>query len=212
MDKSEALAKQMVEAVRSAIAKSVTPLLSRIDDLEARLKAVPIAEKGERGEPGRDGKDGKDGVGEKGEKGDPGKDGASVHPDTVELMIRNAAERLVGNLPKPKDGADGFSLEDFDVSLSDDGRTLSFKFQRGELKRERAIKLETMIYREVWREGEYERGDVVTWGGSAWYCKQQTTEKPSYGCKDWKLMVKEGRPGKDGGTPAAPQHKVVRTA
>jgi hypothetical protein len=52
------------------------------------------------------------------------------------------------------------------VALSEDGRTLSFRFVRGEVKLERQVKLATLIYRGVWREGEYERGDVVTWGGS----------------------------------------------
>jgi hypothetical protein len=82
-------------------------------------------------------------------------------------------------LPKPKDGIDGFGLEDFDLALSEDGRTLSFRFVRGEVKLERQVKLATLIYREVWREGEYERGDVVTWGGSAWHCQQQTKDKPA---------------------------------
>lgn len=55
-----------------------------------------------------------------------------------------------------------------------------------------------LIYREIWREGEFARGDVVTWGGSAWHCQETTTEKPGGTSKAWKLMVKEGRPGKDG--------------
>lgn len=108
------------------------------------------------------------------------------------------------------DGRDGFSLEDFQMGLSEDGRTLSLKFARGETVVERSIKLATLIYREVWREGPYERGDVVTWNGSAWHCQRETTEKPAYGCKDWKLMVKEGRAGKDGAAPTASTDQVVK--
>ena len=144
---------------------------------------------------GVDGKDGRD-----------GKDGTSVHPDTIALMVREAADKVAASMPKPKDGRDGFSLEDFSMSLAEDGRTLSFLFTRGDVKVERSVKMETLIYREVWREGEYERGDVVTWGGSAWHCKQQTTDKPGTSSA-WKMMVKEGRAGKDGvvTTPAPPK-------
>jgi len=148
----------------------------------------------------------------KAKDGDPGKDGTSVHPDTIALMVRDAADKLVAAMPKPKDGADGFGLEDFDMTLGEDGRTLSLKFERGELVKERSIKLETTKYLGVWREGQHDRGDVVTWGGSCWHCNRTTTEKPAYGCSDWTLMVKEGRPGKDGTVPSAPQHKVVKTA
>lgn len=69
----------------------------------------------------------------------------------------------------------------------------------------------TLIYRDIWREGEYSRGDVVTWGGSAWHCQNKTTEKPGTGCADWKLMVKEGQRGKDYQPPAASVPQPVRT-
>ena len=58
------------------------------------------------------------------------------------------------------------------------------------------FRMPAMIYREVWREGPFERGDVVTWGGSAWHCQEQTTDKPGTSMA-WKLMVKMGRDGKD---------------
>lgn len=68
------------------------------------------------------------------------------------------------------------------------------------------FRMPVMIYREIWKEGEYERGDVVTYGGSAWHCQQKTTDKPGTSSA-WKLMVKHGNPGKDGngsgGAPAA---------
>ena len=197
--------------------------------VRACVGALPAAKDGERGMDGRDGVDGKsvaladlqefvedavaksaailkpkDGV--DGKDGRDGKDGTSVHPDTIALMVREAADKVAASMPKPKDGRDGFSLEDFSMSLGEDGRTLSLLFTRGDVKVERSIKMETLIYREVWREGEYERGDVVTWGGSAWHCKQQTTDKPGTSSA-WKMMVKEGRAGKDGvvTTPTPPK-------
>lgn len=62
------------------------------------------------------------------------------------------------------------------------------------------VDLPMMSYKGVWQEGEFTEGDVVTWGGSAWYCKAKTTAKPGEvvdGQSDWKLAVKKGRDGKD---------------
>lgn len=71
------------------------------------------------------------------------------------------------------------------------------------------FRMPVMIYREVWREGEYVKGDVVTWGGSAWHCQQKTTDKPGTSAA-WKLMVKEGARGKDGDARAAGPREPVR--
>ncbi|MCX7140538.1 MAG: hypothetical protein NT123_05425, partial [Proteobacteria bacterium] len=57
--------------------------------------------------------------------------------------------------------------------------------------------LPVMIYRGVWREAEFVHGDVVTWGGSAWHCQENTADKPGTSAA-WRLMVKEGARGKDG--------------
>jgi hypothetical protein len=69
--------------------------------------------------------------------------------------------------------------------------------------------LPVMIYREVWKEGEFQRGDVVTWGGSAWHCQQKTTDKPGTSSA-WRMMVKEGRPGKDAEAKSAGPREPVR--
>ena len=35
-----------------------------------------------------------------------------------------------------------------------------------------------MIYRDIFKEGnKYYPGDSVTWGGSVWYCHQETGDK-----------------------------------
>lgn len=53
-------------------------------------------------------------------------------------------------------------------------------------------------YRDVWKEsaGEYNRGDLVTHKGAVWLAKSKTTERPGTG-DAWKLVVKNGRDGKD---------------
>ncbi|WGM01781.1 hypothetical protein [Arsenophonus nasoniae] len=57
----------------------------------------------------------------------------------------------------------------------------------------------TMIYCGVYSiEKEYQKGDVVTWGGSLWHCNEQTKDKPGeHNAKGWTLIVKRGRDGKD---------------
>jgi hypothetical protein len=58
-----------------------------------------------------------------------------------------------------------------------------------------------VVYRGVWAEGEFEKNNVTTHGGSAWIAKRRTTSKPQSltdGAEcDWQLMVKRGSNGKD---------------
>ena len=166
---------------------------------------------GEKGDPGKDGKDADmeivarlidERVAAEVEKRvaalPKAKDGESVHPDTIALMVREAADKLVAALPKPKDGSDGFGLEDFDVELGEDGRTLSLRFVRGEVKVERQVRLASIIDRGVYRpETKYEKGDGVTWAGSWWIAQvDHPTDKPGIS-EQWRLAVKRGRDGKD---------------
>lgn len=72
---------------------------------------------------------------------------------------------------------------------------------------EKSLTIPAQIYRGVFRSGEYEPGDVVTWGGSAWHCEEVTSDKPGeVGSKGWTLAVKRGRDGKDG------KHGIDKTA
>lgn len=62
-----------------------------------------------------------------------------------------------------------------------------------------SFKMPMLMYREVYdREKTYDRGDVVTYGGSTWHCQRDgvTTEPVFNGVssatKDWVLMVRKG--------------------
>lgn len=56
-----------------------------------------------------------------------------------------------------------------------------------------------LSFEGVYQEGQsYDKGNLVTWGGSSWHCNAATTAKPGDGSKDWTLMVKRGRDGRDG--------------
>lgn len=75
------------------------------------------------------------------------------------------------------------------------------------IKTEKSLTIPAQIYRGVFKSGEYEPGDVVTWGGSAWHCEEVTSDKPGeVGSKGWTLAVKRGRDGKDG------KHGIDKTA
>jgi integrin beta 3 len=94
-----------------------------------------------------------------------------------------------------KDGADGVDGLGFDDIEFDGERTISFV--RGEKRI--SFVLPIAIYRGVRRGGEvYERGDMVSYGGSVWHAAKQTDSTPGEGNQDWTLAVKRGRDGKDG--------------
>ena len=216
--------------------------------------------KGERGEPGPAGERGLPGESIRGEAGLPGidgkdgrdgQDGASVHPDTFALLLREAVDKAVAALPVAKDGAPGRDAAEL-VPLSYLDETRSYPtgtwatYNGGEIRAARAtdplkdrnvleagwavmregvsalvvtqgddpreltvaamltsgtttltsLRVPMMIYREVWREGDYDHGDVVTYSGSAWHCQAATRDKPGTSTA-WKLMVKHGAAGKD---------------
>jgi hypothetical protein len=125
--------------------------------------------------------------------------GRSVDMAEVERLVTDA----VAQLPKLADGKDGWSLEQFDTEIRDGGRILVLKFEDGDRVETHELQLATMIYRGVFsetRDGGYEVGDTVTFGGSLWHCNEPTSVKPGDGEKAWTLAAKRGRdgnPGKD---------------
>ncbi len=144
---------------------------------------------------GKDGTDGRDGVGLAGALID--RDG-----DLVVTLTDGNSKKLgvvVGKDGAPgKDGNDGFGLEDFSASSPDDGRTITLAFARGDLVKTYDIKTAIQIYQSIWREGDYLKGDSVTFGGSQWIALKDTATKPDTPNSDWRLAVKRGRDGKDG--------------
>lgn len=119
-----------------------------------------------------------------------------------ERQARDTFERAADRIPTPKDGKDGrdaLPLESFDLSLAEDGRTVTVKMQAGETVLEKSLKIASVIDRGVYKsETTYERGDAVTHGGSLWIAQADAPEgAPGLGGKGWRLAVKKGRDGKD---------------
>lgn len=141
--------------------------------------------------------------------GEPGKDGRGVKELLIDreghliaTMDDGATKNLgpvCGKDGQPgQDGRDGFNLTDFDAQVLEDDRTIEFKFVSGDYERVATLKWPTMIYRGVYSEGkQYDAGDTVSWGGSAWVAERATNGKPDTAQSGWKLAVKKGMKGAD---------------
>jgi integrin beta 3 len=208
------------EAVKSYVDDAIAAVEVRLKDVET--KAPVRGEKGERGdagekgEQGPQGEKGEAGVGEKGDRGDPGSPGekGEVGPEGKEgAPGRDGRDGQAGRDGKDgekgepglngKDGRDGingkdgFGFEDLNVEY-DGERGFKIVFAKGDQVKEFGFKLPITIYRGVWKEGAYERGDCVTFGGSSWTATKDTQTKPDTADSDWRLSVKRGSNGKDG--------------
>jgi hypothetical protein len=117
--------------------------------------------------------------------------GKDVDQSAVERSIADA----VAAIPKPSDGRDGFGFDDLEFE-HDGERGFTLKFVRGDQVKSFGFRVPVTIYRDVWREGAYEKGDAVTWGGSLWIAQKDTDAKPDSG-DGWRLAVKRGRDAKD---------------
>lgn len=121
--------------------------------------------------------------------------GVVVGKDADSAPLYSLIKDELAKIPVPKDGVDGFSLEDFSADVSEDGKTVTLKFERGNLKKSIELIFPVVVYKEIWTEREYEKGDAVTYGGSLWIARKETNGKPGIS-SDWKLSVKRGRDGK----------------
>lgn len=122
-----------------------------------------------------------------------------------ERRAQGVLERAVANMPKPKDGVDGFSLDDLSIEDHGDG-DVTLRFSRGDISREKTIRVPCFVDRGVFREIEqqgmggpqtpqYRKGHGVTFGGSLWIAqKDEPAGKPG-SSDDWRLAVKAGRDG-----------------
>jgi hypothetical protein len=192
-----------MEAVRSLIGEVIA--------------ALPPAKKGDPGEPGRDVD--MDEVGTRIETavksavdalpapkdGEPGRDGAGLSDalrDAEGNLVLVMADGRTKNLGKI-DGAPGkdgetFTIDDFDVVPIDE-RTIKLCFTKGDARHSFELAFPVLIGRGIWSiEEDYARGDVVTWGGTAWEAVEpEKGTKPDLSKGGWRILAKRGRDGKD---------------
>lgn len=116
-----------------------------------------------------------------------------------ERQARDVFEKAADRMPIPRDGRDAIPMDSFDLTLSEDGRTLTFKMQAADGEVEKSIRVASIIDRGIYKAaGDYEKGDAVTHGGCLWIAQQDAPDgAPGMGGKGWRLAVKKGRDGKD---------------
>lgn len=159
---------------------------------------------------------------EHGKAGEPGRDATQLDPlpaiDEAKSYARGTWASHRGGLWKAltqTDGMQGWQIMVDGVAAigateAGDPRHFVLALQTASGKTvQLPFSVPAMIYRGIWKEGEYERGDCVTWGGSMFHCDaEKTTDKPETSTA-WKLCAKRGRDGKDFDAPK-PDSKPVR--
>lgn len=176
------------EALFEAVAEFVR------EQIAAATKSVPAGKDGAPGAPGEKGN-----PGEPGKEGAPGRDGRDGAPGRDG---KDGANGVAGKDGDPgKDGANGKDGLGFDdIQVEHDGeRGFKFVFVRGEQRKEfGAFTVPSVIYRGVWRDGDYKKGDAVTWAGSMFVAESDTSSKPETKDSAWRLSVKRGKDGLNG--------------
>lgn len=186
----KAVGEQLAEAVKTIPApEPVEPIAPDMDAIgklisEGIAKVVAELPKPEKGEPG---------VGVAGGMID--RDGDLV------LTLSTGETRNVGRVVgKDGESPPPFTLDDFDVEPVNE-RTIRLGFTKGSEKHTFELAFPVLIGRGVWSaEGDYERGDVATWGGTAWEAVEpEKGVKPDQSSGGWRIFAKRGRDGKDAG-------------
>lgn len=208
----EDVAPMIVAEVQKAIEALPVPKDGATGPQGDKGDAGPCGDKGEKGdpgEPGRDGRDGRDGEkGDAGPQGERGADGVGLADALIDkdgnlvVTMTDGRAKVLGPVigkdgDAGKDGRDGFGFDDMDV-VYDGERGFALKFVRGEAVKEFKFTIPAPFYRNIFKEGStYSPGDMVTWGGSLWYCHEGTTDKPGEpSSKGWALATKKGRDGR----------------
>lgn len=110
----------------------------------------------------------------------------AVQPATLEVTAADPIPGPAGEPgPQGERGADGATIEDLTAVM--DARFAEIH-----------VRNLADVYRDVFAEGtEYQRGDLVTHNGSLWLALADSTDQPGAAPDSWRMVAKEGRPGRD---------------
>lgn len=205
------------EHVRSAVAAIPQPEVPDVAEMVAKaVAAIPVPENGKDADPAElqavkeavaELRGWKDAV--RIPEAIHGKDGRSIVSarinDDGEMVLKysDGDTQNLGRI-KGQDGKDAFEIEALAVEY-DGERSFSIGWPDG---RKAVFELPVPIYRGVWKEGAYKRGDTVTWGGSQFTAVRDTDAKPEMD-GSWQLSVKRGRDGREV-VKAAPKSDPVK--
>lgn len=116
-----------------------------------------------------------------------------------ERQARDTFDKAADRMPTPKNGRDALPLDSFDLTMGEDGRTITVKMQAGDTVIEKSVKIAAVMDQGVFSKehDNYEKGDGTTYGGCYWIAQKDAPEGVPGGSADWRLAVKKGRDGKD---------------
>jgi len=101
--------------------------------------------------------------------------------------------------PPGPPGPPGMGLDDYQADF-DGERTLTLTLNSAAGAKTIPMVFPVPLYVGIFRPGtSYRAGDMVTWEGSSWLCREPTSATPGEGATPWRLVVKRGRDGKDAG-------------
>ena len=101
--------------------------------------------------------------------------------------------------PPGPPGPPGVGLDDYQADF-DGERTLTLTLKSAAGAKTIPMVFPVPLYVGIFRPGtNYRAGDMVTWEGSSWLCREPTSATPGEGATPWRLVVKRGRDGKDAG-------------
>ena len=200
----------------------MTPLFTRMADLERRLAAVTNGKDGEPGPPGEDGATGP--VGPQGATGETGPAGADGKDADVDAIVK----AVLALIPAPrdgqpgvpgapgaagrdgengkdgakgadgingKDGKDGLGFDDMDMTF-DEAKGYWLRYMRGDEVKEFPVAIPWDA--GIWEAGRiYPKGAGVRRDGSWWIAQTDATSQPGHD-KAWRLAVKKGTDGRQG--------------
>lgn len=196
-------------AISMLVASSPT-LAALVDKaVEERLKAnpPPPGRDGSNGAPGQDGAPGADG--QKGADG-LGLAGAMIDRDGALVLTMTNGETKNLGVVVGKDGADGLSLESFDLEYLDESHEIRIKASAAGRVKEVRFPAGGLRPGGYWREGtKAQAGEAWVHDGSTYIAKHPTTSKPDAKSEDWIIAARRGRDGERGqkgadGSPPAP--------
>lgn len=199
---TEAIAKQLAEQVKAAIATRD----KTIEALEARLKAVEDRPLPKDGRDGVDGKDGSDANVEHLmsilEKSDEATANLAMRVKEIESRPspRDGRDGIQGQKGDTgergydgRDGADGWSPDHVEMTIDDQGQW-EFKMVTGEKVKSFTGRIPVNVDRGVFSiENSYAKGHMVTYGGDVWVCKEDNPGPPGKDFAGWRLAVRKGR-------------------
>lgn len=219
----DALADSIFAAVKDYCAKEVAKLEQRIAQIPAGPPGPAGHDgfDGKDGAPGVPGKDGSDGSpgepgrdGRDGQEGTPGRDAFAL--DVLEAINeqrrypRGTVAQHNGGLVRAFRTTEPLAEQSDMVAagwhaivrgvhqvqceqVSERASLISISMSDG-VQLVHRLNWPTPIYRGVWKEGDYEPGDMCTYDGSLWHCNVPTSARP--GGADWTLAAKHGRDAK----------------